>query len=174
MRAVLSTVLLALGAVVLAMTGVAAGGRPVELAAPHVFFAGRVEVAAVPLDLFLLVLLARGLGQSALSVVSLALVGKVAGKQPGVVIGVYSFLVAVGFMAAFMGIKAAFEVLHADWRALWFGPVHPSTTSCPPKRWTRRPRCRCYSNPATWPCSADSPHTGRTRTCPAGGGGNCT
>ena len=77
-RAVLGAVLLALGAVVLAMTGVAAGGQMVELAAPDVFFAGRVERAAVPLDLFLLVLLTRGLGQSALSVVSLALVGKVA------------------------------------------------------------------------------------------------
>lgn len=61
----------------------------------------------------------RGLGQSALSVVSLALVGKVAGKKPGVAIGVYSFLVALGFMAAFAGVKAAFESLHADWRSLW-------------------------------------------------------
>ncbi len=120
-RTVLAAVLLALGAVVLAMTGVAAGGREVELATPDVFFAGRVEWAAVPLDLFLLVLLTRGLGQSALSVVSLALVGKVAGAKPGAVIGVYSFLVAIGFMAAFMGIKAAFEVLHADWRTLWGG-----------------------------------------------------
>jgi MFS family permease len=75
----------------------------------------------VPLDLFALVLLTRGLGQSALSVVSLALVGKVAGKKPGAVIGAYSFLVAVGFMGAFAGVKAAFEELHADWRALWAG-----------------------------------------------------
>ena len=37
----------------------------------------------------------------ALSVVSLALVGKVAGRKPGVAIGVYSFLVALGFMGAF-------------------------------------------------------------------------
>src|SRR5690242_3043987 len=77
-RAVLAAVLLALGAVVLAMTGVTAGGRAVELPAPEVFFVGGVEWSAVPLDLFVLVLLTRGLGQSALSVVSLALVGKVA------------------------------------------------------------------------------------------------
>lgn len=120
-RFVLSAVLLALGATVIAMAGVAAGGRAVELPAPEVFFAGGVEWAPVPLDLFLLVLLTRGLGQSALSVVSLALVGKVAGKKPGAVIGVYSFLVALGFMAAFTGVKAAFEGLHADWRTLWAG-----------------------------------------------------
>ena len=33
-------------------------------------------MVAVPLDLFVLVLLTRGLGQSALSVVSLALIGQ--------------------------------------------------------------------------------------------------
>lgn len=120
-RVVLAAVLLALGAVVVAMTGVAAGGRAVELPAAEVFFVGGVEWSAVPLDLFVLVLLTRGLGQSALSVVSLALVSKVAGSRPGAVIGVYSFLVAVGFMAAFAGVKAAFEQFHLDWRPLWAG-----------------------------------------------------
>jgi MFS family permease len=120
-RAVLAAVLLALGAVVLAVTGVAPGGRMVELPAPEVFFARGVEWSAVPLDLFLLVLLTRGLGQSALSVVSLALVGKVAGKKPGVVIGLYSFLVAVGFMADFYAVKVSFEQLRADWHQVWAG-----------------------------------------------------
>ena len=120
-RFVLAAVLLALGAVVLAMTGVAPGGRAVELPVAEVFFAGRVEWSAVPLDLFLLVLLTRGLGQSALSVVSLAIVGKAAGKKPGAVIGVYSFLVALGFMAAFGAIKVAFEVYKVDWRIVWGG-----------------------------------------------------
>jgi MFS family permease len=118
-RLVLAAVLLGLGAVVVGMTGVAVGGRAVELPAPEVFFAGGVEWSAVPLDLFILVLLTRGLGQSGLSVVSLALVGKVAGRKPGAVIGVYSFLVALGFMAAFAVVKAAFETLHVDWRSLW-------------------------------------------------------
>ena len=68
------------------MAGVAAGGRAVELPAPEVFFGGGVEWSAVPLDLFVLVLLTRGLGQSALSVVSLALVGQGRpGERPGVV-----------------------------------------------------------------------------------------
>ena len=120
-RAVLSVVLVALGAVVVSMSGVSAGGRVVGLPTPEVFFAGTVESAAVPLHLFLLVLLTRGLGQSALSVVSLALVGKAAGKKPGAVIGAYSFLVSVGFMAAFAGVKAAFEQLSADWRTVWAG-----------------------------------------------------
>jgi MFS family permease len=118
-RLVLSAVLFALGAVVLAMAAVNPGGPTVELFTPEVFFAGTVERSAVPLDLFVLVLLTRGLGQSALSVVSLALVGKVAGRRPGSIIGVYSFLVALGFMGAFAGVKAAFESLLVDWRTLW-------------------------------------------------------
>ena len=120
-RIVLSCSLLALGATVLAMSGIKPGSRPLELPVLEVFFAGTLEQVAVPLDLFVLVLLTRGLGQSALSVVSLALVGKVAGNRPGKIIGVYSFLVALGFMGAFAGVKAAFEVLHADWRTLWAG-----------------------------------------------------
>lgn len=119
-RAVLAVTLAALGATVLAMTGTAPGARTIELPAPEVIL-GRVEWFAVPLDLFVLVLLTRGLGQSALSVVSLAIVGKATGDKPGVAIGVYSFLVAVGFMAAFGAIKIAFERFHADWRTVWAG-----------------------------------------------------
>ena len=66
-------------------------------------------------------LLTRGLGQSALSVVSLALVGRAGGRKAGLVIGVYSFLVAVGFMAAFGMVKVAFEQFDLDWRELWGG-----------------------------------------------------
>jgi MFS family permease len=120
-RLVLAAVLLSLGATVVAMSGMAAAGRVVLLPAPEVFLSRGIEWSAVPLDLFLLVLLTRGLGQSALSVVSLAVVGKAAGDRPGVVIGIYSFLVAVGFMAAFTGMKAAFEQLGSDWRSLWAG-----------------------------------------------------
>jgi len=120
-RLVLAAVLLTLGATVVAMSGVTAGGRAIELLNPEGFAGGGIEWPPVPLDLFLLVLLTRGLGQSALSVVSLALVGKVSGKRPGMVIGAYSFFVAVGFMGAFAGVKAAFEVGHADWRSLWAG-----------------------------------------------------
>ncbi len=98
LRASLVGVLVLLGGVVLVMSGVRAdwiGG------------------------LFLLVLLTRGLGQSALSVVSLALVGKAAGRRAGPAIGVYSCLTAVGFMAAFGIIKIALEQGELDWRTLW-------------------------------------------------------
>jgi MFS family permease len=120
-RVVLAAVLIGLGFVVVGMTWVTAGSASFGLPTPEAFFVGGVETAVVPLDLFVLVLLTRGLGQSALSVVSLALVGKAAGNRPGPVIGVYSFLVAVGFMAAFAAVKAAFEHLHADWREVWAG-----------------------------------------------------
>src|SRR5262245_30263271 len=84
-RLVLTANLLLLGTVVVWMSRV--GGEEIV----------EVAGAAVMLDLFLLVLLTRGLGQSALSVVSLALVGKAAGRRNGMAIGVYSFLVAIGF-----------------------------------------------------------------------------
>ena len=47
--------------------------------------------------------------------------GRAAGRRAGPVVGVYSVLVAVGFMAAFGAVKYALEALHADWRTLWAG-----------------------------------------------------
>jgi MFS family permease len=119
-RLSLGAVLLALGAVVLAMCHVASGARIVQLATPEVFFAGRLEWSPVPFDLFILVVLTRGLGQSALSVVSLALVGKAAGKKPGLAIGVYSFLVSLGFMCAFAVLGSYFKSGY-DWQTVWAG-----------------------------------------------------
>lgn len=118
-RIVLAAVLAMLGAVVRAMTAVQPGSAGIELLTPE-FLSGRLEWSRVPLDLFLLVLLTRGLGQSALSVVSLALIGKVAGKKPGLAVGAYSFLVAIGFMGAFAGVMTAFKG-GADWHAVWAG-----------------------------------------------------
>lgn len=71
--------------------------------------------------LFLLLLLTRGLGQSALSVVSLAVMGRSVGQHAGFGVGVYSCLVAVGFMAAFGVIKHALEGWGVGWRSLWSG-----------------------------------------------------
>lgn len=107
-RAALCAVCLALGATVLAMAHLAPGGATLDLFG-----------APVPAGLFVLVLLTRGFGQSALSVVSLALVGKVSGRKPGLAVGAYSFLVAVGFMAAFGAVKFAFESRGAHWREVW-------------------------------------------------------
>jgi MFS family permease len=71
--------------------------------------------------LFALVLLTRGLGQSALSVVSLALMGRSVGRRGGLGVGVYSFVTAVGFMAAFATVKYVLERWEPGWRPLWGG-----------------------------------------------------
>jgi MFS family permease len=95
-RVVLTALSLALGAVVLGMSGVR------ELWA-----------------LAVLVTLTRGLGQSALSVVSLALVGKWFSRRLSLAMGVYSVVMSVGFMAAFPAVGAA--VQSSGWRSAWSG-----------------------------------------------------
>ena len=65
------------------------------------------------------VTLTRGFGQSALSVVSLALVGKWFSKRLNLAMGVYSLLVGIGFIAAFPAVGQA--VIHAGWRTAWSG-----------------------------------------------------
>jgi MFS family permease len=118
-RLVLVLNLLTLGSVVVWMSRVQ-GDWTVSLPLP---FAEGLSAApvAIMMDLFLLVLLTRGLGQSALSVVSLTLVGHAAGRRPGPAIGVYSALVAVGFMAAFGLVKFVLQEYDTDWRTLWAG-----------------------------------------------------
>jgi MFS family permease len=103
-RVMLTAILAALGGVVLAMTRLPHQSGPAAAA-------GMFLVA-----LLVLLALTRGLGQSALSVVSLALVGKAAGRRSGWPIGIYSFVVAAGFMAAFRIIQVYLE--RADAAAL--------------------------------------------------------
>ncbi|MBL8176638.1 MAG: MFS transporter [Bryobacterales bacterium] len=93
-RVVLTTVLAALGATVLGMSG---GTGLITL------YAG--------------ILLTRALGQSALSVVSLALVGKWFSKRLNIAMGVYSLLVGMGFVTAFPLVGQA--VLGSGWRMAW-------------------------------------------------------
>ena len=95
-RIVLTAISVALGAVVLAMSGVRG-----------------VWALAV------LVTMTRGLGQSALSVVSLALVGKWFSRRLSLAMGVYSVVMSVGFMAAFPAVGAA--VQSSGWRSAWWG-----------------------------------------------------
>lgn len=97
-RRLLTAVVLLLGAVVLGMSG-----------------AATVGLMAV------LILLTRGLGQSALSVVSLAILGKSFGRRTARVTGVYSALVGLGFSLSFKGVQAADRWLNHDWRLLWAG-----------------------------------------------------
>jgi MFS family permease len=107
-RAVLSGVLVVLGSVVIAMSQVP-GGDSAPLLLGEVMF-----------ELFVLILLTRGLGQSALSVVSLSLIGQAAGRRSGPAVGIYSFVTALGFMASFAAIGYAMK-MGTDWRTVWAG-----------------------------------------------------
>lgn len=93
-RIVLAAVLAALGGTVLAMSTITG-----------------------TTGLWITVTLTRGFGQSALSVVSLALVGKWFARRLNYAMGVYSLLVGIGFMTAFPGVGQA--VLHFGWRSTW-------------------------------------------------------
>jgi MFS family permease len=76
------------------------------------------RIEGVP-ALFGAILLTRGLGQSALSVVSLAIVGKWFSRRVGSAMGIYSFLVGLGFIGAFACLR---EVLpRVEWRTAWSG-----------------------------------------------------
>jgi MFS family permease len=93
-RVVLTVVAAALGVVVLAMSQVATGGA-----------------------LLIFITLTRGLGQTALSIVSLAMVGKWFQRRLTWAMGVYSVAMSVGFMIAFPIIGSV--VLTRGWRFAW-------------------------------------------------------
>ena len=95
-RLVLTVLSLALGLVVLAM----GSARSVWL-------------------LLVLVTLTRGFGQSALSVASLALVGKWFSRRISMAMGVYALAMSIGFMAAFPAVGAAVQA--SGWRNAWAG-----------------------------------------------------
>jgi MFS family permease len=95
-RIVLTGIALALGAVVLAMS--------------------RASSVAW---LFVLVTLTRGLGQSALSVVSLAMVGQWFQRRLDRAMAIYAVVMSIGFMAAFPIVGAV--VTRSGWRTAWAG-----------------------------------------------------
>jgi MFS family permease len=68
--------------------------------------------------LFVLVALTRGLGQSALSVTSIALVGKWFGRRISLAMGIYSVLVGLLFAIAFGLVGLA--VREQGWRMAWW------------------------------------------------------
>ena len=102
--------------------------------------------------LFVLVLLTRAIGQSALSVASITAVGKSFGARVGMAMGVYSVLLSVLFAAAFVAIGAS--VRTGGWRLAWLQvaialafvvtpdgrPVHAGTWAYSGRRRPRRPR----------------------------------
>lgn len=67
--------------------------------------------------LALLITLTRGLGQSALSVISITIVGHWFVKRLNTAMGIYSVLLSVGFMVAFPLVGS--NVLGQGWRAAW-------------------------------------------------------
>jgi MFS family permease len=77
---------------------------------------GMTRVAG-PLGLFVALLLVRGLGQSALSVVSIAAVGKWFRRRLGIAMGVYSVLLTIGFVGSILWMGSA--VQHQGWRGAW-------------------------------------------------------
>jgi len=95
-RVVLTVVVIALAAVVLLMSGVKA-------------------VAA----LALLITFTRGLGQSALSVISITMVGQWFVRRLSSAMGVYTIVLSSGFMLAFPLVGAT--VLNSGWRTAWTG-----------------------------------------------------
>ncbi len=69
--------------------------------------------------MFVLLVLSRGLGQSALSVVSLAMVGQWFRRRLPLAMGVYSIALSMGFMIAFPIVG---EVVQREgWRTAWAG-----------------------------------------------------
>ncbi len=96
-RAVVTAVLFVLGAVVLGFSQVASGG---------IVF------------IFLLILM-RGVGQSALSVVSLTMVGKWFVRRLSVAMGIFAVLMSLGFVVAI--VVAGDVVLNQGWRVMWSG-----------------------------------------------------
>src|SRR5205085_852126 len=69
------------------------------------------------ITLFVAITLTRGLGQSALSVVSLALVGKWFARGLNYAMALYSLLVGIGFIAAFPAV--GHMVVITGWRPAW-------------------------------------------------------
>jgi MFS family permease len=133
-RVVLGSVLLFLGGVVVFMSRIVPGWGVVQIALP--WSAGILTVA---LGLFLLILLTRALGQSALSVVSLALMGKSAGRHSGLAYGVYSFVIALGFSGAFAICKIVLKFPGVDWRVLWAGIGFSLVALALPAAWLVHP-----------------------------------
>jgi MFS family permease len=71
------------------------------------------------LSLFLTLTLVRGLGQGALSVVAIALVGKWFMRRAGPAMGMFTVLLAFGFGIPIFAVGTA--VKEAGWRAAWAG-----------------------------------------------------
>lgn len=71
------------------------------------------------IELFVTLTLVRGLGQGALSVVAIALVGKWFRRRAGVAMGIFTVLLAIGFVAPIFAVGEAVKT--SGWRSAWDG-----------------------------------------------------
>jgi MFS family permease len=69
--------------------------------------------------LLVTLILTRGFGQSALSVVSLTIVGKWFVRRLPVAMAAYSILIGIGFVIGFS--LVGYEAIHIGWRPVWSG-----------------------------------------------------
>lgn len=69
--------------------------------------------------LFVLLTLTRGLGQSALSITSLTMMGQWFNRRLNLAMGIYSIVLSIGFMVAFLIVGGI--VLKQGWRVAWSG-----------------------------------------------------
>jgi MFS family permease len=114
-RSVLTAVALLLGGVVVAMSNVQNGAM-----------------------LLVLLTLTRGLGQSALSIVSLAMPGKWFRRRLAWAMGVYALVMSIGFMIAFPAVGAL--VLAGGWRLAWAAIGTALMVGLAPLSWLLVPR----------------------------------
>jgi MFS family permease len=119
-RALLTGVVLALATVVLLMSCLSRG---VVVSLTQTLMGSPLHLPVDPAMVVFVLLggtltLTRGLGQSALSVVSLAIVGKWFVRRLSMAMGCYSVLVAMGFMTAF---AIGNQVRTLSWQVVWAG-----------------------------------------------------
>lgn len=81
-----------------------------------------------------LVTLTRGVGQSALSAVSLAMVGQWFSRRLPLAMGIYSVVMSVGFMVAFPLVGAVVQA--SGWRTAWLGIASLLLFVLAPLAWT--------------------------------------
>jgi MFS family permease len=120
-RTVYLVVTAALGATVLTMSQLTTGTSAYGMQLPLPDWLGGSVSLVIMIDLFLFLLLTRGLGQSALSVVSLALVGRSAGQKSGLAMGVFAFCTTAGFLGAFIVLGDVVKKFPNEWREPWAG-----------------------------------------------------
>jgi MFS family permease len=84
-------------------------------------------------SLFVTLTLVRGLGQGALSVISIALGGKWFKRRAGPAMGVFTILLAFGFVAPIFLVGAA--VRNAGWRSAWAGVGYALLLGLVPLGW---------------------------------------